>query len=66
MSEFIPLNKAECAAPAAALYDRVYASTRRADILAVFQALRAASQDNYLPAIWRCTERCGMGRGTRT
>lgn len=35
----------------AALYDRLFASTRRADLLGVFRALRAASQDNHLPAL---------------
>lgn len=43
-----------------ALYDRLFASTRRTDILAVFQALRAASQDNHLPAFRHCAERGGQ------
>jgi hypothetical protein len=40
-----------------ALYDRLLASTRRADILDVFQSLRAASQDRHLPAFQRCAQR---------
>jgi hypothetical protein len=43
-----------------ALYDRVLGSTGRADILDVFHALRAASQDRHLPAFQRCAAR---GRG---
>jgi len=46
-----------------ALYDRLLASTRRPDILAVYQALRSASQDRHLPAFRRCVERGGMGYG---
>jgi hypothetical protein len=42
-----------------ALYDRLLASTRRADILDVFQSLRAASQDRHLPAFQRCAQRGG-------
>jgi len=42
-----------------ALYDRLLASTRRADILDVFQSLRAASQDRHLPAFQRCAQRNG-------
>jgi hypothetical protein len=40
-----------------ALYDRVLGSTGRADILDVFHALRAASQDRHLPAFQRCASR---------
>ena len=40
-----------------ALYDRLLASTGRADILDVFQSLRAASQDRHLPAFQRCAQR---------
>jgi len=40
-----------------ALYDRLLASTRRADILDVFQSLRAASQDRHLPAFQRSAQR---------
>jgi hypothetical protein len=40
-----------------ALYDRLLASTRRADILDVFQSLRSASQDRHLPAFQRCAQR---------
>ena len=39
------------------LYDRLLQSTTRADILDVFQALRAASQDRHLPAFQRCAQR---------
>lgn len=45
----------------AALYDRVLASTRRPDILDVFQALRSASQDRHLPAFQRCAQRSAGG-----
>lgn len=44
------------------LYDRVLKGTRRPDILAVYQALRSASQDRHLPAFQRCAQR-GLGRG---
>ncbi len=40
-----------------ALYDRILGSTRRADILDIFQALRAASQERHLPAFQRCAAR---------
>lgn len=40
-----------------ALYDRVLKSTRRGDILNVFQSLRSASQDRHLPAFQRCAQR---------
>jgi len=46
-----------------ALYDRLFESTRRPEILSVYQALRSASQDRHLPAFRRCVERGGMGRG---
>ena len=49
----------------AALYDRVLASTRRPDILAVYQALRSASQDSHLPAFQRCAQRSAGGGGGR-
>lgn len=39
------------------LYDRLLQSTQRTDILNVFQALRAASQDRHLPAFQRCAQR---------
>jgi hypothetical protein len=46
-----------------ALYDRALKSTRRPDILAVYQALRSASQDRHLPAFQRCAQRApGRGR----
>ncbi len=41
-----------------AVYDRVFKTTAREDILAVYSALRAASQDRHLPAF----ERCARGR----
>ena len=40
-----------------ALYDRLLQSTARPDVLAVFQALQAASQDRHLPAFQRCVAR---------
>ncbi len=40
-----------------ALYDRLLRSTRRVDILDVFQSLRSASQDRHLPAFQRCAQR---------
>jgi hypothetical protein len=40
-------------------------STRRPDILAVFQALRSASQDRHLPAFQRCAQRSAGGQGGR-
>ena len=45
-----------------ALYDRALKSTRRPDILTVYQALRSASQDRHLPAFQRCAQR-SPGRG---
>jgi len=41
----------------AALYDRLMASTRRPDLLAVFGNLREASQERHLPAFRRCLAR---------
>jgi len=41
----------------AALYDRLMASTRRPDLLAVFGNLRDASQERHLPAFRRCLAR---------
>ena len=49
----------------AALYDRLLASTRRPDVLAVLQALRSASQDRHLPAFQRCAQRSAGGGGGR-
>jgi hypothetical protein len=49
----------------AALYERLLASTRRPDILAVFQALRSASQDSHLAAFQRCAQRSAGGGGGR-
>lgn len=39
------------------LYDRLLKSTRRVDIISVYQALRSASQDRHLPAFQRCKQR---------
>jgi hypothetical protein len=47
-----------------ALYERLLASTRRPDILAVFRNLQQASQQRHLPAFQRCAER-GAGDGGR-
>lgn len=46
----------------AALYQRLFASTQRPDILAVFRNLQAASQQRHLVAFQRCTQRDGGGR----
>lgn len=48
----------------AALYERLFASTNREDVLAVYRNLHAASQQNHLPAFRRCAERQGPGRGS--
>ena len=42
-----------------AIYDRVLRSTARPDILAVYEALRLASQERHLPAFQRCVQRGG-------
>ena len=47
----------------AALYERLMRSTEREDILAVFENLRRASQENHLPAFRRGASRGGGGRG---
>lgn len=51
----------------AALYERLMRSTEREDILAVFENLRRASQENHLPAFRRGATRGegdqGRGRG---
>lgn len=39
------------------LYDRVLRSTARPDILAVYEALRQASQERHLAAFRRCVQR---------
>lgn len=49
----------------AALYDRLFAGTLRADILAVLRNLREASQERHLPAFQRCVQRGGAGGGGR-
>mgnify|MGYP003530464339 CR=1 FL=1 len=54
----------------AALYDRVLAGTERDDVLATYQNLQRASQENHLPAFERHAQRGqrggggGGGRGT--
>lgn len=45
------------------LFKRVLESTRRPDILAVYEALQTASQSRHLPAFQRCADRGGGGRG---
>jgi hypothetical protein len=46
----------------AALYERLKRSTRREDILTVYDRLQSASQERHLPAFRRCASR-GRGRG---
>ena len=45
-----------------AIYDRALKSTERPDIIAVYTALRSASNDRHLPAFQRCVQRAS-GRG---
>jgi hypothetical protein len=45
------------------LYERLLASTQRADILRVFRNLQEASQQRHLPAFQRCAERGGQTAG---
>ena len=45
----------------AALYERLFKSTDREDILFVYKNLKRASEENHLPAFKRCSE--GRGRG---
>ncbi|QXX76438.1 hypothetical protein MHY1_03281 [Methylovirgula sp. HY1] len=40
-----------------ALYDRLFESTQRPDVLQVYQALRSASLDRHLSAFQRCVQR---------
>lgn len=47
------------------LYDHALKTTERPDILAVYEALRSASQDRHLPAFQRCSEG-GFGARGRT
>lgn len=44
------------------LYARLFESTKREDITAVYKALQSASEDNHLPAFQRCLESGGGGR----
>jgi hypothetical protein len=45
------------------LYERLFAATRRSDILAVFRNLQRASQERHLPAFRRCAESGARGGG---
>jgi len=45
------------------MYDRLLSGTDRADILAVYRNLQAASQERHLPAFRRCADRGGTGTG---
>ena len=48
----------------AALYDRLLAAVRHADLRRVFANLQSASQERHLPVFRRCVERGGRsGRG---
>jgi hypothetical protein len=47
----------------AALYDELYASTERQDIIIVYQALQRASNENHLPAFERCASGTNQGNG---
>lgn len=63
--------QAACAAGVAAeiangeMYARLLSSTRRPDILRVFQRLKEASQQRHLPAFQRCVQRGAGGAGGR-
>jgi len=46
-----------------ALYERLFKSTQRTDILGVFRRLRDASEQRHMPAFQRCASRPGRGRG---
>ena len=48
------------------MYDRLIAGTDRADILAVYRNLQAASQERHLPAFRRCVDRGGNATGDAT
>jgi hypothetical protein len=45
------------------MYERLIASTRRTDILAVLRNLQAASQERHLPAFQRCAQASAEARG---
>ena len=47
----------------AALYDKLFKSTKREDILFVYKNLQRASNENHLPAFKRCSEGRGKGYG---
>ncbi|NNE67973.1 MAG: DUF2202 domain-containing protein [Pyrinomonadaceae bacterium] len=45
------------------LYDRIFDSTEKEDILTVYKALQRASEQNHKPAFERCVNRGGNGMG---
>lgn len=45
------------------LYNKLFKSTAREDILVVYKNLQRASEENHLPAFQRCSEGRGMGNG---
>lgn len=45
------------------LYERLFATTRRPDILDVYRRLQRASEENHLPAFQRCAAGGGQGPG---
>lgn len=45
------------------LYEKLFKSTEREDILTVYKALQRASEENHLPAFKRCSEGRGNGQG---
>lgn len=45
------------------LYDKLFKSTAREDILIVYRNLQRASEENHLPAFQRCAAGGGMGKG---
>jgi hypothetical protein len=47
------------------LYDKLFKSTAREDILIVYRAVQRASEENHLPAFERCGAGGGGGRGRR-
>lgn len=46
-----------------ALYDRLFKSTEREDILGIYKNLRRASLENHKPAFERCSSGRGNGKG---
>lgn len=45
------------------LYDKLFKSTDREDILMIYRNLQRASEENHLPAFERCGQGGGKGRG---